>query len=79
MNSKQSLKDIYFFDTMKDDHEWEYNKILADLEALEILRNKKVNLEYLKCCENYEQYKNICSYWNEITKQEFDLLKEVLL
>ena len=48
-------------------------------EVLEIIINKKVNLEYLKCCENYEQYKTICSYWNEITKQEFDLLKEVML
>ena len=48
------------------------------LDALEIIKKKKVNLEYLKCCENYEQYKTICSYWNEITKQEFDLLKEVL-
>lgn len=55
------------------------NIIEKELKALEILRNKKVNLEYLKCCENYEQYKTICSYWNEITSKEFDLLKEVLL
>ena len=62
--------------------EQEYIKTLDEieksLEALEILRNKKVNLEYLKCCDTYEQYKTICSYWNEIIKQEFDLLKEIL-
>ena len=49
------------------------------LQALEIIKDKKVNLEYLKCCDTYEQYKTICSYWNEITKEEFDLLKEGLL
>lgn len=55
---------------------WEEER--KQLKAIEILRNKKVNLEYLKCCENYEQYKTICSYWNEITEQEFNSLKEVL-
>lgn len=49
-----------------------------ELQALEIIKNKKVNLEYLKCCKNYEQYKTVCSYWNEITQEEFDLLKEAL-
>lgn len=47
-------------------------------KAFEILKEKKVNLEYLKCCETYEQYKTICSYWNEITQEEFNLLKEKL-
>ena len=54
-------------------------KVIAKLQAFEIIKEKKVNLEYLKCCETYEQYKTICSYWNEITKKEFDLLKEVLV
>lgn len=49
------------------------------INAMEIIKEKKVNLECVKSCENYEQYKTICSYWNEITKNEFDLLKEVLL
>lgn len=53
--------------------------IRKSLQALEIIKNKKINLEYLKCCENYEQYKTVCSYWNEITKKEYNLLKEVLL
>ena len=48
------------------------------LKAVKIIKEKKVNLEYLKCCENYEQYKTICSYWNEITQKEYELLKEVL-
>ena len=57
---------------------WEQSGYKKD-KALEIIKEKKVNLEYLKCCENYEQYKTICSYWDEISEQEFDLLKEVLL
>ena len=56
---------------------------LDDLEnrliALDIIKNKRINLEYIKSCNNYEQYKIICSYWNEITKEEFDLLKKVLI
>ena len=53
--------------------------IEKSLKTLEIIKNKKVNLEFLKCSENYEQYCLICSYGNEITKEEYDLLKEVLL
>ena len=45
------------------------------LGAIEIMKNKRVDLEYLKCCETYEQYCTICSYANEITEQEFILLK----
>lgn len=57
----------------------EYKIIEKELKALEIIKDKRVNLEYLKCCETYEQYCLICSYGNEITKEEFDLLKEILL
>lgn len=53
--------------------------IEQELKALEIIKNKKVNLEFLKCSENYEQYCLICSYGNEISKEEYNLLKEVLL
>ena len=56
----------------------EFRTIAKVVEALDIIKEKKVNLEYLKSCENYEQYKTICSYWNEITETEFNLLKEVI-
>ena len=61
-----------------NDEEYRRN-VVKSLQALEIIKEKRVNLEYIKCCENYEQYKTICSYWNEITEEEYDLLKEVLL
>lgn len=54
------------------------NTIFRSIQALEFIKIRKINLEYLKCCKNYEQYKTICSYWNEITKKEYELLKEVL-
>ena len=48
------------------------------LAAIEIMKNKRVNLEYLKCSDTYEQYCFICGYGKEITEQEFKLLKESL-
>lgn len=59
------------------EHEKATNAIEKELKALELLKNKRVNLEYLKCCETYEQYCFICGYGREITQQEFDSLKEV--
>lgn len=59
------------------EHEKATNAIEKELKALELLKNKRVNLEYLKCSDTYEQYCTICSYGKEITQQEFDSLKEV--
>ena len=55
-----------------------FDIIETALKALDIIKNKRVNIEYIKCCETYEQYQTICSYWNEITQVEFNLLKESL-
>lgn len=53
----------------------ENEMLLNDL--LKILK-KRIDLEYLKCSESYEQYKTVCSYWNEITEEEFYKIKEWL-
>ena len=68
-------------ETENDWYSARYNLKEAEkkLKALEIIKEKSVNLEFLKCSENYEQYCLICSYGNEISKEEYDLLKEVLL
>jgi len=55
-----------------------FDIIETALKGIEIIKDKRVNLEYLKCCETYRQYCLVCSYGNEITQEEFDLLKEVL-
>ncbi len=67
----------------------ECEKIIKERKALEIIRTKKgLNLDYLKTCENVEQYNE--TYLIErtlveryaplyhLTQEEFDLLKEVL-
>lgn len=75
LEALQDLRDVQGW------NEIEYTKRLdtieIELKALEIIKNKCVDLEYLKCCENYKQYKTLYSYWNKITKKEYDLLKEV--
>lgn len=55
----------------------DFETLMKEHKAFEIIKNKRVNLEYLKCCDTYEQYCLICSYAN-IVQEEFDLLKEVL-
>lgn len=45
------------------------------LKALEILKEVRINLSYLKLCENYEKYQR-SYYWQGLRKEEFDLLKE---
>ena len=56
--------------------------IEKELKALEIIREKYVDVAVLKNTENVEQYNNTillffkCS--KELTKEEYDLLKEVL-
>lgn len=75
----EELKDLYNGGLTREYKLQCYKDIEQVIKALEIIKEKKVDLEYLKCCETYEQYKTICSYWNEITKEEFDLLKEILL
>ena len=62
----------------------EYMPIIEkELKALEIIKNKNVDIAILKNTENVEQYNNTillffkCS--KELTQEEYDLLKEVLL
>lgn len=77
---KQILEatDTNFIYQYHEDLENPIKFIEKELTALRIIKNKKVDLEYLKCCKNYKQYKTVCSYWNEITEEEYELLKEVL-
>ena len=55
-----------------------------ELNALEIIKNKKVNLFHIWVFDDYEQYKEhypFSEYHAEedmLTNKEFDLLKEVL-
>ena len=62
---------------------WEFEKnvdvIAKELKALEIIKTKRVNVVIFLGCDNLEEYnKHPLSCW-KLTKEEFDLLKEVLL
>lgn len=48
-----------------------------ELKAFEIIKKKMVNVEWLLNTENVEEYNE--SLYNDLTQEEYDLLKEVLL
>ena len=47
------------------------------LKVLEIIKEKQVNVEWLLETENVEEYNE--SLYADLTQEEYDLLKEVLL
>ena len=50
------------------------------LKALEIIRKKRVNIGDFVRCKNIEDYNEYCCYneKEQLTQEEYDLLKEVL-
>ena len=66
----------------------EFKIIKKDLEVLEILKNKNVNICLLKDSYSLEDYNNTCIYLGgysnqisksiPITKEEYNLLKEMI-
>lgn len=51
-----------------------------ELEALEIIKEKEVNVGLLSRCATVERYnKGMCYESRYLTQEEYDLLKEVLL
>lgn len=57
----------------------ERDDVVKKLKALEIMKEKKVNLFALSCSNNKETYNDlIAGPKRELTEQEFDLLKEIL-
>ena len=51
--------------------------VYDSLKALEIIKNKRVNVDWLLETEDVEEYNE--SLYYELTVGEYDLLKEVLL
>jgi hypothetical protein len=70
----------YGFDKIVKKSE-EYKTIEKELKALEIIRNKCVDIHFVKISANYDHYVFLCDYGlgKQISKEEYDLLKEVLL
>lgn len=54
--------------------------IEKELKALEIIRNKSVKISQIKTCLDLYSYNSCLNMYDKpITKEEYDLLKEVLL
>ena len=53
------------------------NIIKKELKALEIIKEKRVNVRFLISCKTLKEYNDVIS--DHLTKEEYDLLKEVLL
>lgn len=54
--------------------------IEKSLKALEIIKEKLVNLFIVAHTDSKEAYNDMVSeHWRELTQEEYDLLKEVLL
>lgn len=69
----------------QDCHYKESNKLCdtieKELKALEILKNKNIDLFYLQDTTELERYNDACDYYRNLsylTQEEYDLLKETL-
>ena len=72
------LDDEYFY--LKNGEKTDYKVIEKSLKALEIIKEKGVNVGLLSRCANAERYnKGMCYESRYLTQEEYDLLKEVLL
>ena len=55
------------------------DSISKELEALEIIKEKRVCITLLNFCFTLSEYNFEVSKYRRLTQEEFDLLKEVLL
>ena len=89
MNSKEALEKLYLgledYDTQAKCYELVYKDLerLEKLEkALDILKTKRVEISFLLCSKDLEDYEDYCGildvYFPTISNYEFLLLKEVL-
>ena len=53
-------------------------QVEKSLKALEIIKEKNVNMFWLKECFNLEQYNYNMADYMKLTEEEFRILKEVL-
>lgn len=69
---------------LPDTYNQDYFRIEKELKALEIIKNKKVNIYHIWVFDNYQQYKEhyiFAEYHAEedmLNIEEFNFLKEVL-
>ena len=57
---------------------FDFTVIEKELKALEIIRNKKVDVLSLLCGCNFDDYNRAHEEKGKLTEEEYELLKEVL-
>ena len=86
MKSLEALKEIVDYAIVKfADSENKYQKDLEtiekDLKALEIIKEKQINVSALLELDDLQQHNDYCDMvggCKKLTQEEYDLLKEVL-
>ncbi len=67
------------FDSYIDENNYDYalfNQIEKELKALEIIKNKEVDIKAFNDLQDLEDYNYYCS--PELTQEEYNLIKETL-
>lgn len=54
------------------------DEVYKKARAFDIIKEKRVNIDYLRSCKSLEDYNNILIEKWQLTQEEYDLLKEVL-
>ena len=62
---------------LRENEREDFKVIENALKALEIMKKKRVNVDWLLETENVEEYNE--SLYDDLTREEYGLLKEVLL
>ena len=84
MKGLEALQDLYARLSVKSDISEldipleDYYTIEKELKALEIIKNKELNIYFVKRM-SLEDFNFCCQYQQQLTQEEYDLLKEVLL
>ena len=75
----EALENIKHYDTRVGLHRDDYDTIEKSLKALEIIKEKKVNVFIFLHSGDLETYNDMVEDNRKLTQEEYDLLKEVLL
>jgi len=65
------------YEVLQEVHKDFIDKNIKKLKALEIIKEKRVNVRFLISCKTLKEYNDVIS--DHLTQEEYDLLKEVLL
>lgn len=70
---------IPYFSTLYDIDMWreDFKTVETALKAIEIIKDKEPSIFRIRLTKNSKHYNAIMPDWRQLTKEEFNLLKEV--